>query len=151
MSIREIIKEGNIILRLKADEVKVFDSELHTLLDDMYETMIKAQGVGLAAPQIGISKRVIIVSTNPEERIEVINPEIVKFSGMQVGLEGCLSVDPSKNGNVKRPLKVTVKGYDRDGNKILVKTKDFTARALCHEIDHLNGVLFIDKLEPNIE
>lgn len=151
MSIREIIKEGNIILRLKADEVKVFDSELHTLLDDMYETMIKAQGVGLAAPQIGISKRVIIVSTNPEERIEVINPEIVKFSGMQVGLEGCLSVDPSKNGNVKRPLKVTVKGYDRDGNKILVKAKDFTARALCHEIDHLNGVLFIDKLEPNIE
>lgn len=96
MSTREIIKEGNIILRLKADEVKVFDNELHTLLDDMYETMIKAQGVGLAAPQIGISKRVIIVSTNPEERIEVINPEIVKFSGMQVGLEGCLSVDPSK-------------------------------------------------------
>ncbi|MGI6593797.1 MAG: peptide deformylase [Christensenellales bacterium] len=151
MSTREIIKEGNIILRLKADEVKVFDNELHTLLDDMYETMIKAQGVGLAAPQIGISKRVIIVSTNPEERIEVINPEIVKFSGMQVGLEGCLSVDPSKNGNVKRPLKVTVKGYDREGNKILVKAKDFTARALCHEIDHLNGVLFIDKLEPNIE
>ncbi|HHX49414.1 MAG TPA: peptide deformylase [Clostridiales bacterium] len=151
MSVREIIQEGNIILRLKADKIEIFDKNLHALLDDMHETMISANGIGLAAPQIGISKRVIVVSTNEDEKIEIVNPEIVKFSGMQIGQEGCLSVDSSKNGNVKRPSKITVKGFDRNGKKILIRAKDLTARALCHEIDHLNGILFIDKLEPATE
>ena len=148
MAFREVVQEGNIVLRLKADKVFEFNKELHDLLDDMYETMLEKEGVGLAAPQVGISKRVIIVKTSDEdELIELINPEIVKFSGMQLGMEGCLSVDPSKNAEVKRPMKIVIKGYDRDGNKIIVRAKEFTARALCHEMDHLDGILFIDKIE----
>lgn len=144
----EIRKEGDIILRLKADEVTVFDGDLHVLLDDMLETMIAADGVGLAAPQVGISKRILIVSTKEDELIELVNPKIMKESGTQLGMEGCLSVDPSKNGCVRRPMKITVRAFDRFGNKIVVKAKEFTARAICHEIDHLNGVLFIDRVEP---
>lgn len=150
MALREILKEGNIVLRLKADEVKEFDEDLHVLLDDMYETMIDAMGIGLAAPQVGVSKRVIIVSVEPDKITEIINPEILKFSGLQIEQEGCLSVDPSKNCEVKRPLKIAVKGYDRHGKKILIRAKELMARALCHEIDHLNGVLFIDRQEAPI-
>ena len=117
MSVREIIQEGNIILRLKADKIEIFDKNLHALLDDMHETMISANGIGLAAPQIGISKRVIVVSTNEDEKIEIVNPEIVKFSGMQIGQEGCLSVDSSKNGNVKDHQNYC-KRFDRNGKNI---------------------------------
>lgn len=141
--LREILKEGDEALRKVCRPVEKFDFKLHSLLDDMYETMQESNGVGLAGPQIGILRRVVVIDVG-EGRLELINPEIVKFSGNQTDKEGCLSC-PNKWGYVTRPMKVTVKAFDRNGDKITVKGNGLLARALCHEIDHLDGVLFVDK------
>ncbi len=141
--VREIIKEGDEVLRKVCHKVEKFDARLHSLLDDMYETMKESDGVGLAAPQVGILRRVVVIDVG-EGKIELVNPEIVKVSGEQTGQEGCLSC-PGKWGNVTRPMKVTVKAQDRFGEEIKIKGTELLARALCHEIDHLDGILFLDK------
>lgn len=147
MAIRNIFKEGEPILRKKAREVEVFDARLHQLLDDMKETLHVAEGVGLAAPQVGISKRVVIIEPTEGDITEMINPVITKAKGSQIGLEGCLSVDSSKNGKVNRPMSLTVEYFDRNGEKQVMRATDWTARIICHETDHLDGILFIDKKE----
>lgn len=140
MAIREIRKEDDEILSKKCKEVKNFDKKLHILLDDMYETMTKAEGVGLAAPQVGILKRVVVIDIG-EGKIELINPEIIEESGLQSGQEGCLSV-PKVFGIVERPNKVKVHAQDRNGKWFTIEGEELLARAFCHEIDHLEGILF---------
>ncbi len=144
MAIRIIVKDPDSVLREKAKPVLKINSNIHKLLDDMADTMYDAEGVGLAAPQIGILKRVIVMDVGDEHGlIELINPEIVSFSGEQLGPEGCLSI-PGLQGDVKRPMEVTVKGWDRNGNEIVIEGKELLARCIMHEVDHLNGVLFTD-------
>ena len=143
--IREIVKEGDDVLRKVCRPVEKFDEKLHLLLDDMYETMLSADGVGLAAPQIGILRRIAVIDVG-EGKIELINPEIIKTSGEQTGDEGCLS-SPGVFGKVTRPMNVTVKARDRFGKEFEISGKELLARAFCHEIDHLDGVLFVDKIE----
>ncbi len=144
MALREIRKKGDDILYKKCKEVKAFDKKLAILLDDMYETMQKADGVGLAAPQVGILKRAVVIDIG-EGKIELINPEIIKTEGSQIGQEGCLSV-PGEWGDVERPEKVTVKALDRNGKSFELEGEGLLARAICHETDHLNGELFVDKV-----
>ncbi|MBJ6363304.1 peptide deformylase [Paenibacillus sp. GCM10012307] len=147
MSIRIIVKDPDPVLRERAKEVTKFNSNLHKLLRDMAETMYDAEGVGLAAPQIGILKRVIVVDVGDERGlIEMVNPELIEKNGEQLGPEGCLSI-PNINGDVLRYKDIKVKGQDRDGNAIIVEASDYLARAFQHEIDHLNGVLFTDLAE----
>lgn len=155
MAIRIIVKEPDPVLREVAKPVPKITSNIHKLLDDMADTMYDAEGVGLAAPQIGILKRVIVVDVGDDHGlIELINPEIVSKSGEQFGPEGCLSI-PGINGDVRRALTVTIKGLDRDGNEVEITGSNLLARAFLHEVDHLNGVLFTDlaesiyKIEPN--
>jgi peptide deformylase len=145
MSIRFILKEPDPILREKSQVVTKFNSNLHKLLDDMADTMFDAGGVGLAAPQVGILKRVIVVHSGEEdaELIEMVNPEIVTCEGKQLGPEGCLSI-PGVSGEVKRYNKLHLKGQDRDGNPFEMDATGFLARIFQHEIDHLDGVLFTD-------
>ena len=143
MAIRNILKDTEPLLRKKSREVEVIDEKIITLLDDMKETLAVANGVGLAAPQVGILRRVIIVDTG-DEILELINPVITKQSGHQDSLEGCLSV-PGVRGHVGRPKKVTVQGFDREGNLMEYKAQDFVATIFCHETDHLEGILFTDK------
>ena len=121
-----------------------FDEKLHILLDDMYETMQSRDGVGLAAPQVGILKRAVVIDVG-DGKIELINPEIVEESGEQTGSEGCLSV-PGVFGDVTRPNVVTVKAQDRDGKWFKITGKELLARAFCHEIEHLDGKLFLDRV-----
>ena len=147
MAIRNIITSENELLRKKSKPVKVFDNNLWILLDDMYETMVKANGCGIAAIQVGVLKRAVIVETNGL-KLELINPEIISSKGKQTGSEGCLSVK-SIRGDVERPYEITVKAYDRFGNEMTIKVQDFVAKAICHELDHLEGILFIDKMIPN--
>lgn len=144
MALREIRKKGDEILEKVCKEVKVFDERLWILLDDMYDTMVNGEGVGLAAPQVGILKRCAVIDIG-EGKIEIINPVIVSEEGTQNGSEGCLSV-PGVYGEVERPQKVTVEAVDRNGNKITVTGEDLLARALCHEIEHLDGKLFLDRV-----
>lgn len=145
MAIREIRKKGDEVLEKKCKTVKNFDERLHILLDDMYETMQKAGGVGLAAPQVGILKRAVVIDIG-EGKIELINPEIIETDGEQTGQEGCLSV-PEEFYEVTRPMHVRVKAFDRNGNEIEVEGKELLARALCHETDHLDGKLFLSKVD----
>ena len=145
MALREIVKFGDDILRKKCRPVTAFDEKLWTLLDDMRETLAAQQGAGLAAPQVGILRRVVIVDVHDNNGlIELINPEIVYEEGVQSGGEGCLSA-PGEWRTVERPMKVTVKAQDRNGNEFTITGEGLLARAFCHETDHLNGVLFIDK------
>jgi peptide deformylase len=144
MALRMIVKNPDPVLRQVAKEVPKITPNIHKLLTDMAETMYDADGVGLAAPQIGISKRVIVVDVGDEHGlVEMINPEIVEMDGEQVGAEGCLSI-PNLNGEVRRAFRVRVKALDRDGNSFELVGEELMARALQHEIDHLNGVLFTD-------
>ena len=143
MAIRNIVKLGDPTLRKKSFEVTDFGEKTHQLIDDMKETLIKADGAGLAAPQIGILRRIFLVMAEGKY-YECVNPKIVSSSGVQVGAEGCLSV-PNKMGNVTRPMKVTIKAQDRYGNPFTVKAEGFLARAFCHENDHLDGIIYIDK------
>ncbi len=144
MATRNILKEGDETLRKKSRDVVKFDSRLMTLLADMAETMYENDGVGLAAPQVGVLRRVVVIDIRDENGlIEIINPEITERSGSQYGEEGCLSV-PGVVAKVDRPLKVTVKGLNRSGEAVEYKAEELLARAFCHEIDHLEGMLFID-------
>ena len=144
MAIREIREKGDEILYKKCKAVVKFDEKLHILLDDMYETMHSRDGVGLAAPQVGILKRAVVIDVG-DGKIELINPEIVEESGEQTGSEGCLSV-PGVFGEVTRPNVVTVKAQDRDGKWFKITGKELLARAFCHEIEHLDGKLFLDRV-----
>ena len=137
MAIREIREKGDEILYKKCKAVVKFDEKLHILLDDMYETMQSRDGVGLAAPQVGILKLAVVIDVG-DGKIELINPEIVEESGEQTGSEGCLSV-PGVFGEVTRPNVVTVKAQDRDGKWFKITGKELLARAFCHEIEHLDG------------
>ncbi|MDY6367865.1 MAG: peptide deformylase [Clostridia bacterium] len=145
MAIRNIVQIGDEVLRKKCFPVTEINDKIRELLDDMKETLAKAEGVGLAAPQVGVLKRIFIVSFDGKY-YECINPEIVKTSGSQTGEEGCLSVK-GKYGTVKRPMKVVVKAKDRFGKEFTVKAEGFMARAFCHENDHLDGILYVDKAE----
>ena len=144
MAIREIREKGDEILYKKCKAVVKFDEKLHILLDDMYETMQSRDGVGLAAPQVGILKRAVVIDVG-DGKIELINPEIVEESGEQTGSEGCLNV-PGVFGEVTRPNVVTVKAQDRDGKWFKITGKELLARAFCHEIEHLDGKLFLDRV-----
>ncbi|MBQ3550184.1 MAG: peptide deformylase [Clostridia bacterium] len=143
MAIRNIVTEGDSVLRKTCRSVLNFDERLAQLLDDMKETMYKAEGVGLAAPQVGILRRVCVVDVG-DGVIELVNPVIESEEGMQEGSEGCLSL-PGKSAIVRRPMKVTVRAQDRNGNTFTVTGEELKARAFCHEIDHLNGILYVDK------
>ena len=143
MSIRNIRKIGDELLRKKSRKVEEIDSRIITLLDDMKDTLKEANGVGLAAPQVGVLKRVVIIDVG-EGLIELINPEFVSVSGKKVAVEGCLSV-PDRWGEVERPAKVVVRALNRNGDEIEVTGENLLATALCHELDHLDGVIFVDK------
>ena len=145
MGIRNIRKDGDPILRKISKVVTNFEGRTQMLIDDMIETMNDANGVGLAAPQVGILKRIVVIDIG-EGPIVLVNPEIVETKGEVNEKEGCLSI-PGKDGNVIRPQYVKVKAQDRKGNSIEMEGEDLLARAFCHEIDHLNGILYIDKLE----
>ena len=142
MAKRNIVKVGEDILRKKCREVTAFDDKLWVLLDDMLETMREANGVGLAAPQVGILRRAVVIDVG-EGPIELVNPVITSVKGKQREVEGCLSV-PGQWGYVTRPAKVKVTAQNRYGKEIKVEGTEMLARALCHEIDHLNGVIFTD-------
>lgn len=149
MAIRNIRKFGDDILRKKCRKVEQIDDRIKTLLDDLADTMYEADGVGLAAPQVGILKRIAVVDVG-EGIVELINPVITETSGTQTETEGCLSV-PDRYGKVERPQTVTVKTLDRDGNEYEITGHDLFARALCHEIDHLDGIMFVDKVSEYVE
>lgn len=149
MAIREVRKNGDDILTKKCKEVIKFDEKLGILLDDMYETMQHYDGVGLAAPQVGIIKRAVVIDVG-SGRIELVNPEIVETSGEQTGSEGCLSV-PGVYGEVTRPNFVTVKAQDRNGNWFKASGEGLLARAMCHEIEHLDGKLFLERVTKFID
>jgi peptide deformylase len=154
MAVREIVTIPDDVLRRKAHKIKTFDDDLLTLIDDMVETMRVAPGVGLAAPQVGISQRVIVVEFGDEEDEEappklymLVNPEVIRFSNEKVvGLEGCLSI-PGFVGYVERSETVTVKGQNRYGQPQRIKAKGWLARIFQHEIDHVNGILYVDRTD----
>lgn len=145
MAIRNIVKVGDDLLRKKSKPVRNFDENLWELLDDMKETMYKNNGMGLAAVQVGVLKRVIIIEAN-SMFMELVNPEIISERGSDIEKEGCLSVGTNYE-YVKRPMQVTVKAQDRLGYDFTITGEKYLARVLCHEIDHLDGILFIDKVE----
>ncbi len=149
MAIRNILNDSDPLLRKKCRPVTEFDDRLHTLLDDMNETLILANGAGLAAPQVGVLRRVAIVSVD-DDFYEMINPEIVETEGEETAPEGCLSI-PGVCGTVSRPLRVTVEAEDRNGKKFRATGEGLLARAFCHEIDHLDGILFTDKVIDYLE
>lgn len=140
MAIRNIVKDGDPILTKVCRPVEKFDEKLSMLLDDMIDTVRDANGAGLAAPQVGILRRVVVVDVD-DQMIELVNPEIVQTRGVQDGAEGCLSF-PGQYGMVKRPMHVKVRAQDRKGNFFEVEGEELMARAFCHEIDHLNGIVF---------
>ncbi len=149
MAIRTIRELGDDVLRKKCRVVEEIDDRILVLLDDMADTLYDSNGVGLAAPQVGVLKRIAVIDVG-DGLIELINPEIIAQSGVQDGAEGCLSV-PGKYGNVKRPKKVTVRATDRDGNEFEITGEDLLARAFCHELDHLDGIVFVDKVSKYVE
>lgn len=149
MAIRKIVKLGeDDVLRKRCRKVDKFDKRLHVLLDDMADTMYEADGAGLAAPQVGILKRVVVIDVG-EGLIELVNPEIIASEGAQMCIEGCLSV-PGKRGKVERPAVVRVHAQDRDGNHIELEGEEFLANAICHELDHLDGVIYVDKMLEDV-
>ncbi len=147
MAVREICcLPGDLVLRQKAKRVPNIDGSIQRLIGDMIETMRQASGVGLAAPQIGVSLRVVVIQLPGEEPIALVNPELVKRAGEREVVEGCLSV-PGYAGDIKRSVSVTVKGWGRHGKAVRIKATGLKAQALEHELDHLNGVLFVDHIE----
>lgn len=150
MAIRNLRFLGDELLRKNSRKVEKIDDRIQTLIDDMLETMHKNNGVGLAAPQVGILKRVVVIDIG-EGPLFLINPEIIEQEGFYVDQEGCLSV-PGRQEKVKRPYRVKVKAQNRKGDEIIVEGEELLSRALCHEIDHLNGILFVDKaIESEVE
>lgn len=147
MALRQIVKIGDDVLRKKSRPITDFNQKLHTLLDDMKETLAKAEGAGLAAPQVGMLRRVVVIDVRDNHGvIELVNPEIVSADGVQCGTEGCLSL-PGEFRDIERPARVTVKAQDRFGKEFTITGEGMLARAFCHEIDHLDGVLFIDRIK----
>lgn len=146
MALRNIVKDGDPALRKKCREVTRYNERLAMLLDDMRDTLAESNGVGLAAPQVGILKRAVIIDRGEGDIVEMINPEITLREGEQEDLEGCLSI-PGKYGIVKRPQKVRASYYDRNGVRMEIEAEDFVARIICHETDHLDGILYTDKVE----
>ncbi len=145
MAIREIRTEGDPCLNKVCRVVDKFDERLHILLDDMKQTLAKANGVGLAAPQVGILKRVFIIDDPDKGMIEFINPTIVSKEGSYIDAEGCLSL-PGKAGNVERPMITTVKAFDRFGNEFTYTGEELYSKCICHENDHLDGILYASKV-----
>ena len=145
MGLRKILTDKDPALHKVCRPVEKFDGRLHKLLDDMKETLIDANGVGLAAPQVGILRRVVLVDTG-DEVLELINPSLLETSGEQVGAEGCLSV-PGKYGQVKRPNYAKVRAQDRNGNWFEAEGEELIARCFCHELDHLDGILYTEVME----
>ena len=150
MAIRNIRQEGDEILKKKSREVEVVDDRIRELMDDMVDTMHKYDGVGLAAVQVGILKRVIVIDIYDENTpiIKLANPVLVKQKGERECEEGCLSF-PNKFAKVVRPKEVVVEGLNEKGEKVRIKATELLAQALCHEIDHLNGITFVDIMEPD--
>lgn len=149
MALRKIVRKNDEVLHKKCKPVEVFDEKLGILLDDMAETMYKAEGVGLAAPQVGILRRVVFIDIG-KGPVELVNPVIVKQKGTQRAVEGCLSC-PNEWGYVVRPKDITVKAQDRTGKPIELKCSEFLARAVCHELDHLDGHLFTEKADEMVD
>lgn len=149
MAIRNIRKLGDDVLRKKCRTVENIDDKTIQLLEDMAETMYAADGVGIAAPQVGILRRLVCIDVG-DGLIELINPEIVSLEGSEKNVEGCLSV-PGRYGYVVRPQKVTVNAMNRFGEKITIKAEGMLKNALCHEIDHLDGIVFVDKVTQYVE
>lgn len=148
MAIRNIREDGDEILRKKCRTVEVVDNKVKQLVEDMLETMYKYNGVGIAAPQVGVLKRVVVIDIDDGNGPYVlINPEIIKEKGEQEVEEGCLSF-PNKFGKIIRPAEVTVKAWDIDGKEYKIKAKELLAQAISHEVDHLDGILFVDKVIP---
>lgn len=148
MAIRNLRYEGDEILRKRSREIEVIDDKIRELAKDMMETMHKWDGLGLAGPQVGVLKRIIVIDLYEEGmQFTLINPVIISQKGTQEVDEGCLSF-PNKFGKVERPKEVVVEALDLDGKKVKLKARDLLAQALCHEIDHLNGDLFVDKVKP---
>lgn len=144
MALRTIRIDGDPILRKKSRKVEKVDDRIRILLEDMVETMNHADGVGLAAPQVGVLRRAIVVDIG-DGPIKMLNPEIVEEDGLEVDVEGCLSV-PGKSGTVERPINLKVKYLDEDGKEKILEGSKLLARAICHEIDHLDGILYTDKV-----
>lgn len=149
MAIRNIRKDSDEILRKKSRVVEEINDRIRVLVQDMIETMYHAEGVGLAAPQVGILKRIAVVDVG-EGVYVFINPEILQESGSCIDVEGCLSL-PGRQGEVERPNKIKVKALNENGEEFELEAEGFFARAICHEVDHLNGILFTDKLVRNEE
>lgn len=148
MAIRNLRYEKDEILRKKSREVDVIDEKIQTLIDDMIETMYKYNGVGLSAVQVGILKRVVVIDIDDGTGVKIlINPKIVKTKGEQEVEEGCLSF-PNQYAKMVRPKEVTVEALDRNSKKITIKAKDLLAQAIAHECDHLDGIVFVDKMIP---
>ena len=148
MAIRNLRLEKDEILKKKSREVENIDEKIQTLIDDMIETMYKNNGVGLSAVQVGILKRIVVIDVEDGEGARVlINPKIVKTKGEQEVDEGCLSF-PNQYAKVVRPKEVTAEALNRDGKKIVIKAKDLLAQAICHELDHLEGITFVDIMIP---
>ena len=143
MALRSVVYSTDPMIRKKSREVTDFDEKLWELLDDMYETMKKEDGVGIAAPQIGVLRQIVVIEANGM-KLELINPKILQSSGSQESFEGCLSVK-EYNGIVIRPQKVTISAFDRYANPFSMSVDGFMSTVFCHEIDHLSGILFIDK------
>ncbi|MCF6462702.1 peptide deformylase [Clostridium sp. Cult1] len=148
MAIRQIRYVGDPILRKKSREVTEVSERIRTLIEDMVDTMYENKGVGLAAPQVGVLRRVVVIDIG-DGPIKLINPEIIETEGEYIDIEGCLSV-PNRAGTVKRPERVKVKYLDETGEEKTIEGTGLLAKALCHEIDHLNGILFIDKIIEEI-
>ncbi|MBE9501884.1 MAG: peptide deformylase [Dehalococcoidia bacterium] len=146
MAVLPIVGHSHPVLRQKAKRVRNIDGSVQRLIDDMVETMHEVEGVGLAAPQVGVSLRVIVIELPGEETLALVNPQIVKRSGEREVVEGCLSV-PGYRGEIKRSVKVVAKGLDRHGREARIRGEELMAQVLEHELDHLNGVLYIDHLE----
>ncbi len=149
MATRKIRIDGDSILRKICKPVTEMTPRLSQLIDDMFDTMYEANGVGLAAPQVGIVKRIVVIDIGDKNPLTLINPEIIETSGEQTGDEGCLSL-PGKVGQVTRPMRVVCKALDRDMNEITVTGEGLLARAICHEADHLDGILYKDKVEDGL-
>ena len=149
MGLRKILTDKEPALHKTCKPVTAFDGKLHRLLDDMRETLEQAQGVGLAAPQVGILKRIVVIDVTGEDPILLINPVIIETSGEQTGNEGCLSL-PGKTGVVTRPNYVKVRAYDEEMKPFEIEGTELLARAFCHEIDHLDGHLYVEKVEGEL-
>ena len=151
MALRQIVTEGDRVLRKKCRPVTEYNQKLWDLLDDMKETLAEAKGLGLAAPQVGMLKRIVVidVSAEQDQPIVLINPEIVEQDGEQTGWEGCLSV-PGKSGQVTRPQHVVAKALNEDMEEFTIEGNDLLARAICHELDHLEGHMYVELVEGRL-